>query len=119
MAVNADDELSRIRAQRQMEIQQSLAAQAAKQAEQEHEAQEQAAHVSALESQIKNSLSVEARERLARIVLARPDESVALKQMVVNALDTGRFSNPMKDSELKAILAKLNSSKRESTIRRI
>lgn len=119
MALNADDELTRIRAQRQLEIQQSLEAQAAKQAEQEQEAQEQAAIVTALESRIKASLSMEARERLARLCLSRPDEATALKQMIVNAIDSGRFNMPMSDVELKSILSKLNSNRRESTIRRI
>jgi len=119
MAIENDDELTRIRTQRQLEIQQSLEAQAAKQAEMEQEAQLQAAHESALESKIKQSLSNEARERLARIMLARPDESSTLKQVVVNALDTGRFNSPMQDNELKSLLSQIQNNRRESTIRRI
>ena len=119
MAIETDDELTRIRAQRQLEIQQSLESQAAKQAELEQESQLQAAHESALDSKIRNSLSNAARERLARIILARPDDSSNLKQVVANALDSGRFNIPMQDNELKSILSHMQSNRRESTIRRI
>ena len=112
MSVN-DDELTRIRAARQAEIQQQIEAQAEHQvqAEAQEAAAEQEANVLALA--MRTILTPEARDRLARVELGHSDLATSVKQH----LYTLHQSN---EEMLKRILQGISqNNRRETTIRRI
>ena len=99
-----DSELERMRAARLSEVQNQIESQA----EQQLAAEEQQAvadqETTALNEAMRTILTPESRERLGRVELTRPE---------------GRLQTPVDDNTLKAVLAQLNSNRRESSIRRI
>ncbi len=114
-----DDELEAIRRRRMAELQARAAAQqrgTLEQAEAEAVArEEQDAQIEALMRQI---LTPEARERLARVRLARPEDARSLEAQLVQLAQSGRLQGKITDDQLKAILARLQPAGRDINIRR-
>ncbi|MDC3290899.1 hypothetical protein OAV27_00220 [Euryarchaeota archaeon] len=114
-----DSELERMRAARLSEVQNQIESQA----EQQLAAEEQQAvadqEVTALNDAMRTILTPESRERLGRVELTRPEIALGVKRHLVNLHNEGRLQIPVDDSTLKAVLAQLNSNRRESSIRRI
>lgn len=65
---------------------------------------------------LKTILSDEARERLARIKLAKPDYAKTLETQLIQLAQTRRISGKITDDQLKQLLKQLTESKRESKI---
>jgi programmed cell death protein 5 len=65
---------------------------------------------------LKTILSDEARERLARIKLAKPDYATTLETQLIQLVQTRRISGKITDDQLKQLLKQLTESKRESKI---
>lgn len=65
---------------------------------------------------LKTILSDEARERLARIKLAKPDYATTLETQLIQLAQTRRISGKITDDQLKQLLKQLTESKRESKI---
>lgn len=63
-------------------------------------------------------LEPEARERLARLRLARPDVAGMVEQQVFMLAQSGRLNGKIDDNTLKQILAKVMPRKREIRIQR-
>ena len=119
MSVN-DDELARIRAARQAEIQQQIEAQAEQQVQ--VEAQEAAAEQEAniLTAAMRTILTPEARDRLARVELGHSDIATSVKQHLYTLHQNNQIQTPVNDEMLKRILQGLSqNNRRETTIRRI
>ena len=119
MSVN-DDELARIRAARQAEIQQQIEAQAEQQvqAEAQEAAAEQEANI--LTAAMRTILTPEARDRLARVELGHPEIAATVKQHLFSLHQSNQIQVPVNDEMLKRILKGLSeNSRRETTIRRI
>ena len=119
MSVN-DDELARIRAARQAEIQQQIEAQAEQQvqAEAQEAAAEQEAHI--LTAAMRTMLTPEARDRLARVELGHSDLATSVKQHLFALHQNNQIQTPVNDEMLKRILQGLSqNNRRETTIRRI
>ncbi len=119
MSVN-DDELTRIRAARQAEIQQQIEAQAEQQVQ--VEAQEAAAEQEAniLATAMRTILTPEARDRLARVELGHGDLATSVKQHLYTLHQNNQIQIPVNDEMLKRILQGLSqNNRRETTIRRI
>jgi programmed cell death protein 5 len=72
----------------------------------------------ALERLLQQVLDSEARERLARVRMSRPDLASQVIQQLVALAQSGRLSRPLSDAELKAALAKLSSGDRDIKITR-
>ena len=115
-----DDELSQIRAARRAEIQNQMDSQA------EHEAQAQSEQAAAeheaniLDDAMRTILTPEARDRLARVELGRPELAKTVKQHLYTLHQTNQIRIPIDDEMLKRILQGLTeSTRRETTIRRI
>ena len=115
-----DDELSQIRAARRAEIQNQMDSQA------EHEAQAQSEQAAAeheanmLDDAMRTILTPEARDRLARVELGRPELTKTVKQHLYTLHQTNQIRIPIDDEMLKRILQGLTeSTRRETTIRRI
>ncbi len=114
-----DDELDRLRAARKAEIQQQLESQAEQQMQSEVQGQAQSQELSALSEAMKIILAPEARQRLAAVEMTREDVALGVKRHLVNLHQQGRLEIPINDETLKAVLAQLSSTRRESTVRRI
>jgi programmed cell death protein 5 len=87
---------------------------AAEQAAAQAAAQEQAA----LERVLQQILDPEARERLARIRLSRPELADAVTRQLVALAQQGRLARRISDADLRAILAQVPSDQRDIKITR-
>lgn len=119
MAINADDELTMLREQRRIALQQQLEQQAATQADAEIQAQADAQTAAQLDQAMKTILTPDARSRLASLNLVNPEMSTAVKNHLATLAGGNQISTPVNDEQLKRILAGLNQQKRETSIRRL
>lgn len=103
-----DVELQRIKQQKMLELQRRLAEEEAKA---RVEAEKQAA--------LRVILTPEARQRLANIKMVKPEFAEQLENQLIQLAQTGRVRLPITDEELKEILIRISSKKREITIRRV
>jgi programmed cell death protein 5 len=113
-----DAELEELRRRRMAQLQAQLGAQtvdpnlmAAQQAEMERRASEQ-------HEALRRILTPEARERLGRIRLAKPDVAQAVEQQILQLAASGRLRRQIDDETLRQILERLMPEKREIKITR-
>jgi programmed cell death protein 5 len=108
-----DRELEEIKRRKMMEL---MAAQQSGQAEEEE--RRRLEEEAAKQSILRQILEPEARERLARIKLARPELAEAVENQLILLAQSGRLTRMITDEELKSILASLTSNRREIRIER-
>jgi programmed cell death protein 5 len=96
--LSSDNELDSIRRRRLIELRQQL-----------------------LEEQRKNEqiLTSEARQRLNRIKLVKPDFASQIELQLIQIAQSGRVRLPINDEQLKQILIKLRPVRREIRFRRM
>ncbi|MEC8927460.1 MAG: DNA-binding protein [Candidatus Thermoplasmatota archaeon] len=115
-----DDELAQIRASRRDEMQHQIDAQAEHQAQAEAEQAAAEHEANMLDDAMRTILTPQARDRLARVELGRPDLAKTVKQHLFTLYQTNQIQIPIGDEMLKRILQGLTeSTRRETTIRRI
>jgi programmed cell death protein 5 len=119
MAYSEDPELTELRRRRARQIQdmqvaESMNAQAAY-AQQESEAQRRDAERSEI---LRRVLTTEARERLGRIRLAKPEVASAVEQQLIALAASGRIQRPIDDTTLRALLERIAPERREIRITR-
>ncbi len=68
---------------------------------------------------LRRLLTPEARQRLANLKMVKPDFASQLELQIIQIAQTGRMSLPLDDEQLKEILKKLHTEKKEIQIRRI
>lgn len=115
-----DDELAALRRKRLQQLQEAQAqrraeAGYAQQAEAEAAAAEAEAQKEALLRQI---LTPDARERVARLRMARPEDARVLEQQLIGLAQSGRLQAQIDDEQLRALLARLFPANRDIKIRR-
>ncbi|HTT35623.1 MAG TPA: DNA-binding protein [Thermoplasmata archaeon] len=117
-AYDGDAELSELRKRRVRELQEMQAGAAAnpyvaqvQQAEQERREAERS-------EVLRRLLTPEARERLARIRLAKPDVAQAVEQQVIGLAAQGRLQRQIDDTTLRALLERIMPNRREIHITR-
>ena len=110
------DDLERLRQERLRELQ----AQAAGQESAQQAAAQQAAadQEAALERLLGQLLDEEARSRLTRIRLSRPEFADQVTKQLVALAQSGRLNRRLGDNELRAILAQLTPQQRDINITR-
>lgn len=119
MASEHDDDLLRLREERLMALQKQAEEQARAQLEDEERSQIEAQQKAQLSQAMKTVLMPEARQRLARLELSRPELADEVRKQLASLHESGKIAIPVSDESLKRILISLDSGKRESTIRRI
>lgn len=67
---------------------------------------------------LRRVLTPEARERLGRIRLAKPDVAQAVEQQVLSLAASGRLQRAIDDNTLRALLERIMPERRETTITR-
>ncbi len=107
-----DRELEEIKRRKMMELMQQGAAQ--ENVEERRREEEEAARQAIL----RQILEPEARERLARIKLVRPELAEAVENQLIILAQSGRLGRMITDDELKSILSRLTSQRREIRIER-
>jgi len=81
------------------------------QAQQQIEGQKQAL--------LRRILAPEARRRLTNLNMVKPEFTKQLEMQLIQLAQQGRINIPITDAQLKELLVKLQSGKRDYTIRRV
>jgi programmed cell death protein 5 len=118
MASGEDAELAELRRRRVQQLQESQGGAAgqnmyaaAQQAEMDRREQERT-------ELLRRVLTPEARERLGRIRLAKPEVANAVEQQVLGLAASGRLRGPIDDATLRALLERIAPDRREIKITR-
>ena len=107
-----DDELQALRRKRVEELQRRQQDAAAEQKQREAmDAQMQAA--------MRQILTPEARERMARLKIAYPDVAASVEQQLIGLAQSGRLDRMIDDVTLQQILQKVLPERRDIKIKRI
>ena len=115
-----DDELTQIREARRAEMQSQIDTQVNQQAQAEAEQAAAEHEANMLDDAMRIILTPQARDRLARVELGRPELAKTVKQHLYTLHQTNQIQIPIGDEMLKRILQGLTeSTRRETTIRRI
>lgn len=109
--MSSNSELEAIRQRRLIELRQQLLE------EQQKTEQRQASEVQK-QSLLRTILTLDARQRLNRIKLVKPDFVAQLELQLMQIAQSGRVRLPINDDQLKQILLQFQSVKRETKFRR-
>jgi programmed cell death protein 5 len=104
-----DPELAALRKKRLAQLQDEQLAQAQEE-EQRRQIENQKQHI------LKSLLTNEARERLARIKLAKPEFASMLENQLISLAQTQRLSGKINDTQFRKLLQQLTKTQRESKI---
>jgi programmed cell death protein 5 len=85
---------------------------------QEYQKRQASAPEEAMERLLQQILEPEARERLTRIRMSRPDFADLVVRQLVALARAGRLPRRLTDAELRQVLAQLQPSDRDSSITR-
>lgn len=109
-----DEELENLRKKKLHELQEKAVIQ--EQMEQQEEQQKQ------FEEQkkaiLRGILTTEARERLGRIKVARPEMVESIENQLIMLVQSGKLKNKINDEDLRMLLSKMISKKRDIKIKR-
>lgn len=118
MAYGEDPELAELRRRRMRQLQEMQANEAANAqayAAQEADAQRREAERSEV---LRRILTPEARERLGRIRLAKPEVASAVEQQLISLAASGRIQRQIDDATLRSLLERIAPERREINITR-
>ena len=108
----SEDELEALRKRRMLELQQRMVdEQRQSQAQQQLEGQKQAL--------LRRILTPEARSRLTNLNMVKPEFTQQLELQLIQLAQQGRINIPITDEQLKELLVKLQSGRRDYKIRRV
>ena len=108
----SEEELEGLRKRRMLELQQRMSEEQQRgQAQQQLESQKQAL--------LRRILTPEARSRLTNLNMVKPEFTQQLELQLIQLAQQGRINLPITDEQLKELLLKLQSGKRDYTIRRV
>ena len=106
-----DKELEKIRKRKMQEL-------LRQQTSEEGEVEERERYEEEKRNLMKQLLTPEARERLARIRLARPEFADQIEDQLIALAQSGRLTRMIDDATFKKILEQFQSRKRDITIKR-
>jgi programmed cell death protein 5 len=108
--LSSDSELDDIRKRRLQELRRQLA-------DEQSQSQRIAEVEGKKQSLLRQILTPEARERLGRIRLVRPEFVEQLELQLIQAAQSGRIKLPITDTQLKELLAKLQTQQSNTNVR--
>ncbi len=111
-----DAELEELRRRRMAQMQQSQESQLQQQA---MAAERQKQMEAERQSVMRQILTPEARERLAKVRMAYPDVAAAVEEQLIRLLQMGRIQDQIDEPTLVAILRKVSPQKRDIKIERV
>ncbi|MGC8913793.1 MAG: DNA-binding protein [Thermoplasmata archaeon] len=107
--VEGEDELEEIRRRKIMQLQMA--------AQQEAERKAKEAQLQELkQSVLRQILTPDARERLARVRLAKPELAEMIENQLIMLAQSGRLRTQVTDEVLKELLSKVQSERKETRI---
>lgn len=108
----SEEELEEMRKRRLLEMQRRFAQEQDQvQAQQQLEMQKEAV--------LRRVLTADARQRLTNLKMVKPDFAKQLELQLIQLAQQGKTSIPITDEQLKEILVRLQSRRREIKIRRV
>jgi len=108
----SEEELEALRKRRMLELQQRMVEeQKQSQAQQQLEGQKQAL--------LRRILTPEARSRLTNLKMVKQEFTQQLELQLIQLAQQGRINIPITDEQLKELLVKLQSGRRDYKIRRV
>lgn len=107
----SDEELDELKKRRLLELQQQ-------QLEKEHQVQRQQEVEAQKQVILRQILTPEARERLNRIKIVKPELAEAVELQLIQLAQAGRLNSMLTDEQLKTILKKLTDKQRDIKITR-
>ena len=108
----SEEELEALRKRRMLELQQRMVEEQKQvQAQQQLESQKQAL--------LRRILTPEARSRLTNLRMVKPEFTQQLELQLIQLAQQGRINLPITDEQLKELLVKLQSGRRDYKIRRV
>ena len=108
----SDEELEQLRRRRLIELQRAAAEEDRRaEVQQQVEVQKQAI--------LKRILTVEARQRLTNIKMVKPEFADQLELQLIQLAQSGRVKLPISDAQLKDALLRMQSQRKDITIRRM
>ena len=108
--LSSDSELDNLRRKRLQELRRQLA-------EEQSQAQRQAEVETQKQMALRQILTPEARDRLARIRLVKPEFVDQLEIQLIQIAQSGRVKLPITDGQLKELLSKLQTQRRGVNIK--
>ena len=108
----SEEELEQLRRRRLAELQRAAAEEDRRaEVQQQVEVQKQAI--------LKRILTVEARQRLTNIKMVKPEFADQLELQLIQLAQSGRVKLPISDAQLKDALVRMQSQRKDITIRRM
>ena len=108
----SEEELEALRKRRMLELQQRMVEEQKQvQAQQQLEGQKQAL--------LRRILTPEARSRLTNLNMVKPEFTQQLELQLIQLVQQGRIKIPITDEQLKELLVRLQSGRRDYKIRRV
>ena len=108
----SEDELDALRKRRMLELQQRMV-------EEQREVQAQQQLESQKQALLRRILTPEARSRLTNLNIVKPEFTQQLELQLIQLAQQGRINIPITDEQLKELLVRLQSGKRDYKIRRV
>lgn len=108
----SEEELDALRKRRMLELQQRMV-------EEQREVQTQQQLESQKQALLRRILTPEARSRLTNLKIVKPEFTQQLELQLIQLAQQGRINIPITDDQLKELLVKLQSGKRDYKIRRV
>ena len=118
MAYSEDPELGELRRRRIQQLQQSQSQEAAQSQAYAAQEAEMARRDAERQQILRRILTPEARERLGRIRLAKPEVAASVEQQLIALAASGRIQRAVDDVTLRALLERIAPERREINITR-
>ena len=108
--MSSEENLEDIRRRRLVELQRQLA-------DEQKQTQQQQVLESQKQSVLRQVMTVEARQRLNRIKLVKPEFAEQIELQLIQIAQSGKIKIPITDAQLKGILSRLQPTSKEFKIR--
>jgi programmed cell death protein 5 len=108
----SEEELEALRKRRMLELQQRMV-------EEEKQAQAQQQLERQKQALLRRILTPEARRRLTNLNMVKPEFTQQLELQLIQLAQQGRINIPITDEQLKELLVRLQSGRRDYKIRRV